>query len=185
MLLQQLKNFEWLNEPQGVFFIDEGMKVLSNFETSFIENKYKNISQNNGHFFFSNQSKDFSLTIKWDNISKICGSEAGIMIRFDNKNYAKLHISYDKEFNQEIYSNVIKNSTPDNYKIPIKKENIYLQIKKLDELYMMSYSTDLKNFETIREFYVDNPNEKIEIGTYLCNPSNQDFEATLSYIDLK
>lgn len=185
MILQHLRHFEWLNEPQGVFFIDEGMKVVASPETYFIQNKHENIYKNNGHLFFKNSDDDnFCLTIKWSNIAKLFSSESGIMVRIDDETYAKCFISYDKDFKGKLFCTVTNLSNPDTGSIDMNDE-IYLQIKKLGDLYKISYSHDLEVFELVREFYFVKNSDEVQIGAYLCNPTSFDFEATLSHIDLK
>lgn len=168
MILQHLRNFEWLNEPNGVFFIDAGMKVVASGQ----------------NFFFTTQNEDFSLIIKWSNITKIASTENGIMLRIDDDNYAKCYVSYDKDFNSKLYCKICNLTNQDISMIDIEKEP-YLQIKKTKYSYKISYSYNLETFENIREFSLVKKPEEIQIGAYLENTQISDFEATLSYINLK
>ena len=52
MLLEQLRDFEWLNEPEDVSFSEEGMSVTAKKESDFWQNTRKNVHADNGHFFF-------------------------------------------------------------------------------------------------------------------------------------
>ena len=52
MILENIKDFEWLNEPENVIFADKEMKIIAKKETDFWQSKHHNFFKDNGHLFF-------------------------------------------------------------------------------------------------------------------------------------
>ena len=52
MILENLKNFEWLNEPENVIFADKEMKIVAKKQTDFWQSKHHNFAKDDGHLFF-------------------------------------------------------------------------------------------------------------------------------------
>lgn len=53
MFLEQLRDFEWYNEPADVSFDERGMQVLSLPGTDFWQSLHHRVSKDDGHFFFT------------------------------------------------------------------------------------------------------------------------------------
>lgn len=51
MFLEQLRDFEWYNEPADVSFDERGMRVLSRARTDFWQSLHHRFSKDDGHFF--------------------------------------------------------------------------------------------------------------------------------------
>ena len=51
MLLTNLRDFEWYNEPEDVSFEERGMAVLTKNKTDFWQSKHHNFKKDDGHFF--------------------------------------------------------------------------------------------------------------------------------------
>ncbi|MDD4555834.1 MAG: DUF1349 domain-containing protein [Alphaproteobacteria bacterium] len=178
MLLQHLKDFEWINEPLGVFFIDEGMKVLANAETGFSP------KTDTGHFFFIRKQEDFTLIVKWqvEAISPLV--ECGIMIRQDEKNWAKTHLTHTKT--HKLSSTVLIHGNADESinDITLSQNELFYKLEKTGDSFTLSYSQDNLSYHQIRHFsFLDKVGE-LKIGAYICNPKNSDFEAVLNYLEV-
>ncbi|MFV0625744.1 MAG: DUF1349 domain-containing protein [Alphaproteobacteria bacterium] len=184
MLLQHLRNFEWLNEPLGVFFIDSGMKVVANSDTAFFQDKNANISIDNGHLFFMEREGNFCLKVKWKTEVSSPKAEAGIMIRIDSKNWVKVFTSQNKNNLADIYAHVTNMGSFDQSFEAADLEDIWLQIERRENTFIISYSKDNKTYKKIRIFSFIQSSQKIKAGAYICNPQNTDFESVLNYIDI-
>lgn len=187
MILQHLLNFEWLNEPEGVFFIDDGMKVVPSFETNFLQNRHDNKNQDNGHLFF--QEKDctnISFRVGWKTISPSLLAQSGVMIRIDEKNWAKCGFVLEKNLKTYISSVVCNHGCSDENLIEIKnQEEIYYKLIKKENIFTLSYSLDDKEYTKIREFSFVVDAQKFKIGAYINNPKLTDFESILSKISIE
>ena len=92
MLLDVLKDFEWLNEPEEVYFGENGMKVKAMPDTDFWVNARHKFSKDNGHFFFKRGSGDFTVTAKWRFYRPEAFEQCGLMVRIDKNNWLKLSL---------------------------------------------------------------------------------------------
>ena len=186
MLLQHLRNFEWDNEPLGVFFIDAGMKVVSNPETDFFQDMKKGINIDNGHFFYIEKEENFSLKVKWATEMNYSLSQCGLMLRQDETNWAKLYATKIKEGKTKLTACIANFGNQDESYIEtsIIPNNLFLKIEKSDDAFILSYSADDETYIKIRKFSFAKDTKKIKVGSYICNPQNADFEAILTYLDL-
>lgn len=89
MLLDALRDFTWYNEPHNVRFIEEGMIVEVAEQTDFWQSAAHNFHRDNGHFFYTEKTGDFTLTLKWHSDEPLAFAQCGVMVRLDNLNWAK------------------------------------------------------------------------------------------------
>ncbi|MDR1693907.1 MAG: DUF1349 domain-containing protein [Lactobacillaceae bacterium] len=185
MLLQQLRDFEWLNEPQAVFFLDSGMKVVANPETNFWQNKKISLSRDSGHFFHTPKQGDFSLTVNWTLIARPTKAQCGIMLRIDKENWAKCYSMWDDDGKNKVCLSVTNLGLSDISEIQLDYEdtNIWLRAARKSDVFEFSYSKDGDNYVPLRKFPFIKDTEKINAGAYICSPNKTEFEAVLSYIE--
>lgn len=186
MLLQQLFNFQWLNEPQGVFFLDNGMKVVSNPETNFWQNKRLSISRDNGHFFYSPKNYDFSLVLKWDLNARPINAQSGIMLRFDKENFARAYSIWDNNGKTKICTSITNEGFSDLSEIELDadEKSIWFKANRRLDNFELSYSIDGQSYIVLRKFTFINIKPEINAGAFICNPNNNEFEAVLSHLEL-
>ena len=48
-----------------------------------------NFHRDNGHFFYTEKTGDFTLTLKWHSDEPLAFAQCGVMVRLDNLNWAK------------------------------------------------------------------------------------------------
>ena len=185
MLLDQLRDFEWLNEPAEVNFSDGGMSVLAVKGSDFWQNKTRRVKKDDGHFFFARKCGNFSLVVQW-HFSPMCDSQqCGLMVRFDEQNWAKLSIMTDNPDFPKLGSCVCNSGYTDWASQAIAPDicDIWFMIKRINGDYLMFYSTDGLSFRQIRLFNFINEDVEIKAGAYICSPKNEGFEAVLNKID--
>lgn len=186
MLLQQLFNFQWLNEPQGVFFLDSGMKVVAEPETSFWQNKKLKINRDNGHFFYATKDSDFLLTVKWDIITRPALAENGLMLRIDKENWAKIFAKWDENGKNKIYVSVTNLGFSDlnELELDYSETKIWFKAKRQFDNIELLYSKDGDNYQSLREFTFIDSQKELDIGAYICCPNKNEFDAVLSNINI-
>ena len=113
MILENLKNFEWYNEPANVVFGSHELEIVAAEGTDFWQSAHHNFFKDNGHFFFTKQTSDFSCVIKWrfDNAARF--SQCGLMLRADGRNWFKISVMSADENNPEVGSCVTKDGISD------------------------------------------------------------------------
>ncbi|MBQ8871027.1 MAG: DUF1349 domain-containing protein [Alphaproteobacteria bacterium] len=185
MILENLKNFEWLNEPENVIFADKEMKIVSKKQTDFWQSKHHNFSRDNGHLFFFRFENDFSVVIHWKSENTANFNQCGLMVRLDDKNWFKTSLMYQNVENPEIGSCVTMRGHSDWAGVVfdvVPKEVWYKLVRKSDD-FIAYYSLDGKRYIRLRQFYMDTIGAQLKVGAYICSPQNQNFEAILQDID--
>ena len=66
MLLESLKQFDWMNEPANVRFDEKGMNVIAKYRTDFWCCARYDFRKDDGHFFFSYVLGDFCCDLNWE-----------------------------------------------------------------------------------------------------------------------
>ena len=98
MLLERIKDFNWVNEPKNVEFIEKGLLITAKEQTDFWQNSAFNISKDDGHFFACVKEGDFILSAKWCFEKTIESAQCGIMVKSDYDYPLKNSYTYSDSF---------------------------------------------------------------------------------------
>lgn len=184
MILENLKDFEWYNEPENVVFADKEMKLSSTVQTDFWQSLHHNFKKDNGHFFYLNKNTDFSCVVHWraENLANF--NQCGIMVRVNEQNWFKASAMYQDKAVPELGSCLTIKGHSDWAGVMLKAEplDVWYKIVKRNHDFMAFYSLDGKNFIRLRQFYLDTLDCSVKIGAYICSPQDSDFEAILEDI---
>ena len=184
MLLSELHNFEWYNEPENVAFRDKCMHVVAEAKTDFWQSRHRGFGQDNGHFFFSRKEGDFSFVTEWSFSQNIPYSQCGLMLRINEKNWIKASIMHDNPNRPMLTTSVTQNGFSDLATQDISKniERIWFKLKKINGDYQIYHSLDGEAFKQIRLVHLQNDMPEVKVGAYICSPTNEKFEAILSQL---
>ncbi len=185
MLFEALENFEWYNDPENVRFDDEAMVIYAKQGTDFWQSTQHGISKDNGHFFFSRQKGDFTLSFKWKVDTSERFSQCGMMLRRDEQNWVKAALMNEVNGDNVVMSAMAINGHADCVSFTLSQEvsEIWFKLQRHIDDYMLMYSLDGVKYIPIRTFYLKSY-EDIKVGAYMANPSDKDFNASLSCVDL-
>ena len=186
MLLETLKQFDWMNEPQRVRFDEDGMFVTAKYRTDFWCCARYNFQKDDGHFFFSYVLGDFCCDLDWS--FENCGifDQCGVMVRSDVNNWFKAAVMYEDENNPLLVTSLTNDGFSDLASVPLPPDtkHVWYRLKKRKGCYIASYSLDGENYVQLRKFYLINDVDDVKIGAYLCSPQNEGFEAVLHGLSL-
>lgn len=185
MILENLKKFEWLNEPANVAFGSHELEITAAGGTDFWQSAHHNFFKDNGHFFFTKQSSDFNCVIKWRFNNAVHYSQCGLMLRADGRNWFKISVMSADEHNSVIGSCVTKNGISDWAGAPLPENcaELWYKIVRRGDDYVAFYSTDGALFVRVRQFALNSVDADIKIGAYICAPQDSGFKAVLDEID--
>ncbi len=185
MLLEQLKDFEWLNEPDDVAFSEEGMSVLARPETDFWQNSGKGIHADSGHFFFIRKCGNFVMEAGWHFPKAENLEQCGIMLRFDEKNWLKASVMRDGETSSKLVSCVTNSGYTDwaAQDISVQADDVCFRVKRQNGEYVLFFSAGGEAFQQIRLFSFVHEDAEIKAGVYICSPRAAPFSAVLKKID--
>lgn len=187
MLLEALQDFEWYNEPENVAFRDEEISVTASPQTDFWQSRNHGYSKDDGHFFFVREEGDFSFAAKWSISEASSYNQCGIMLRADANNWIKAAIIYDNPKRPMIGTSVTQNGYSDwaAQDIPQGITDIWFKIKKEQGDYMVYFSLDGEKYTQMRLAHLLHDLPEVKVGAYICTPSNKEFSAILSQLELK
>ena len=187
MILENLKQFEWLNEPENVIFADKEMKIVSKAQTDFWQSKHHKFFKDDGHLFFVRTTTDFNIVIHWKALDTDNFNQCGLMVRVDDKNWFKSSLMYQNKDFPEIGSCVTLRGHSDWAGVQLENEvcEVWYKLVRKDDDFIAYYSLDNKKYIRLRQFYMDTIGNELKVGAYICSPQNKSFEATLEDIDYK
>ena len=187
MLLENIKDFNWYNDPQNVRFVEEGMLVEAKAHTDFWQNIDYNFSKDDGHFFAKDVDGDFVM-------SAICSfpiikasAQCGIMIRSDNLNWIKAGL-YSPDSNLPQLGVVSANQGSSDWSVielPTDCRKIWLRLRRRGKDFVIWYSQDGERFKQIRMLHLPKSDNIISAGAYTCSPGNESFEFVLQEISIQ
>ena len=185
MLLTNLRDFEWYNEPEDVSFEERGMAVLTKNKTDFWQSKHHNFKKDDGHFFFTRRTGNFTLDVKWIFEPEGRFDQCGIMVRIDERNWFKASVMYDNPSRPMLGSCVTNNGYSDwaAQKIPEGVSEVWYRVKRNNGDYLIFYSLDGEQFEQIRLLHLINDTPEVKAGAYTCSPQRGGVEAVLTKLE--
>ena len=186
MLLETLKDFDWMNEPEKVRFTDEGMHVVAKYRTDFWCCTRYNFRKDDGHFFFSYVLGDFCCDLNWSFDNPQNFDQCGLMLRVDVNNWFKISIMSENPQSPMIATSLTNCGYSDlaDVAIPSGTKRVWYRLKKRKGCYTAYYSLDGEKYIQLRKFYLVNDNDDVKVGAYICSPQQEDFEAVLHAIEM-
>ena len=184
MLLDSLKTFTWYNEPANVRFVEEGMLVETLPQTDFWSAAHHNFNKDNGHFFYTEKSGAFELTLKWHFSTAVASDQCGLMIRSDSRNWGKIGFLSPDLSSPQIGCVVTCRGVSDwssHALAELPHDAWYKVIRRGDDV-IFSYSPDGQNFRRQRLFRLESISSAIKVGAYCGAPQNHGFECILENI---
>ena len=184
MLLSDLQEFEWYNEPENVVFRDKSMHITAQPYTDFWQSHHRGYGIDNGHFFFNRKQGDFNFVAKWDFSQCPPYSQCGVMLRIDEKNWFKAAVMYDTPEKPMLATTVTQNGFSDlaAQDVLIRTGSIWFKIKRFKGDYFISFSFDGNSFRQMRLLHLQNDTSEVKVGAYICSPRDSEFEAILSQV---
>lgn len=185
MKLENLKGFEWYNEPEKVLFLDKEMRIQASPQTDFWQSRQHHFEKDNAHFFFKPCDGDFTCVLKWRVTKADLFDQCGIMVRLDAQNWFKAAYMPDSQPDLKICSSLTNSGSSDLAKGMIKEDvhEIWFKLIRRQDDFVSFYSLNGTDFVFLRQFYLQNIASKTDVGAYICSPKNNRFEAVLDEIE--
>ena len=185
MILENLINFEWYNEPENVIFLDKEMKIAAHPQTDFWQSLHHKIKKDNGHFFYKKVKGDFALTVKWRAENMDLFKQCGLMVRADERNWFKASLMSKDMASPQIGTCLTISGHSDWAGATLKKEPkcVFYKLERRGDDFVCFYSFNGQKYILLRQFYLPSIDDDIKIGAYIASPQKSGFEAVLDDID--
>lgn len=185
MKLENLKQFDWLNEPLNVMLTGAGLKITALPKTDFWQSKHHDFAKDDGHFFYTLPNDNFCCTLKWHFDTAQNYNQCGLMLRFNAENWFKISIMSLDDEHQEIATCVTSHGVSDwaGSQLTTTIEQLWYKLRRNGDDFVAFYSLDGINYIRLRQFYLPQQNNPCQMGAYICSPSDAGFVATLEEIN--
>ena len=167
MLLENIRDFEWYNDPQNVRFVEEGMLIETKPHTDFWQNVDCSFVKDDGHFFFKQVGGDFVLSVS-------CSFPV-VKEKAPNADVPQIGV-------------VSSNQGASDWSIvdiPSECRKLWLKLRRRGKDFVVWYSLDGNDFKQIRLSHLPKTGDIIDIGAYACSPGNTEFESIFREIEIK
>ncbi len=185
MLLDVLKDFEWLNEPRKLAYSDAGMAISTEAQTDFWQSVQHQVRKDNGHFFFTPRDGNFTLTLQWQFGDYSGFRQCGLMLRLDERNWIKMGLMAAEAGKPQIGTVVTHRGNSDwaVHDLPESGNVLWFRVRRLKGDYIFFVSVDGEKFRQLRLVTFHSENPVIQAGAYACSPQEQPFDCTLKTLD--
>ena len=185
MLLDALRDFEWLNEPPEISFMERGVRMTSSPHTDFWQDKSIGYNKDDGHFFYGCREGAFSMTAHWR-----CGipshfAQCGLMGRINEHYWFKISLFSKNGSVMNIGSVVTNDGNSDLALVPISgcNQEIWFRFKRDEQgVIELSYSLNDIVYIAVRRFRLNCDINNLESGVFICSPANVPYTAVLMSI---
>lgn len=187
MLLENIKDFNWYNDPQNVRFVEEGMLIEAKAHTDFWQNSDCNFAKDDGHLFAKSIEGDFILTVVCSFPGIKANAQCGLMARSDKQNWIKAGL-YSPQADIPQLGVVSANQGSSDWSIvdlPPECKQIWLRLRRRGKDFIIWYSLDGENFRQVRMLHLPKIDNIISAGAFTCSPGNESFEFILQNIDIQ
>lgn len=186
MKLEDLLDFEWMNEPENVILAENKMTVQIAGQTDFWQSIHHNLKKDNGAFFYKKIEKNFTLTLKWTFENAYNFNQCGIMVRADERHWFKASLMSANEKNVEIGTclTILGHSDWAGAKIKYMPHEIYYKLERQGDDFVCFYSFDGQKYTKLRQFYLKGADSEVKVGAYMAAPQAEPFNAVLEELIL-
>lgn len=187
MLLEEIKDFEWYNDPQNVRFVEEGMLIEAKPHTDFWQNVDYNFSKDNGHLFAKAVDGDFIVNVVCSFPLIKDNAQCGLMVRSNKLNWIKVGL-YSPDSSLPQLGIVSSNQGSSDWSIidlPTDCRKIWFRIRRRGKDFVIWYSEDGEKFKQIRMLHLPKSDNILSTGAYACSPGNESFEFVLQEINIQ
>ncbi|MBQ8677987.1 MAG: DUF1349 domain-containing protein [Alphaproteobacteria bacterium] len=187
MILENIRRFDWQNEPQNVSFTESGLQITAAPYTDFWQNIDNHFSKDDGHFFRCRTEGNFIIKARWFFESIRDSAQCGLMLRFDERNWLKSGLLSPNIYRPQIGVIAANHGSCDwsIVNLPDDTHTLWLKVKKCASDFVSYYSLDGQTYQVIRMTHLPFISSSINAGAYVCSPKDTPFECILEELDLQ
>ncbi len=165
---------KWLNEPKNWSFEEDVLKIAVDPGTDFWRITHYDFIRDSGHFYYREQSEDFTTAVRIRGRYRELYDQGGLMIRIDERNWIKTGIEFvngvqnlsavvTREFSD--WSVIQRSDNPPEVWFNLTRKNDFVEIR---------YSFDNQQFLMLRLAYFP-PGVPVQIGMTAAAPDGKGF----------
>ena len=175
------EGFTWLNEPAEWTFTEEGLVVQAEPQTDYFIDPAGTAVKDNGHFLYTLQEGDFTLST-YVRVGMLDDYDAAVMmIMVDDRHWAKLCYEYTYK-RPMIVSVVTQGVSDDCNSLAVPETGIYLRITRFGDCFALHYSHDAKWWEMVRYFRLESSGP-VKVGVVAQSPTGDGCQVIFKHLN--
>ena len=154
---RNMQNFKWLNSTSFDNLADVGIRMKTPSNTDMFQDPAEQLNSDSSPFLYLDVTGDFVCTACVSHHFAYTFDAASILIRSDNRHWAKL--CYEKtDFDTHAIVSVVTNEYSDDANcVNCHWEKIWLQVIRRGNLFIMNYSFNSEEWNKVRKFRLNLP----------------------------
>lgn len=174
---------QWLNEPPRWRHRDEEVQVTVGAGTDFWRKTHYGFIRDNGHFYYTTVTGDFSVEVMVRGAYRALYDQAGLMVRNDDAHWIKTGIEFVHDV--QYVSAVVTNDFSDWSVAPLANPAaIWLRLVRKAEAAEIFYSLDGVDYTLLRIAYL-RPSPEAMVGVMCAAPDGQGFEVIFDHFSIR
>lgn len=187
MILENIKDFIWYNDPQNVRFVEEGMLIETRPQTDFWQNTDGGFQKDNGHLFAKDCAGNFILVVKCSFPVIKNSAQCGLMFRSDAQNWIKAGLLSPNLVAPQLGIISANQGSCDwsATDLPLDCHTLWLRLSRRGKDFVIMYSLTGDNFRQVRMLHLPKVSDIAAVGAYACSPGEDSFECVWEEIILE
>ena len=167
----------WLNEPPQWRQSGDVITAVTTKETDFWRETHYGFVRDDGHFYHSEASGDFTAMVRVSGEYRHLYDQAGLMLRQDERTWIKAGIEYAD--GRQNLSVVVTRDFSDWSVLPLSvpPDEVWLRLSRHGTAVRVEHSHDGTRFDMLRLAYLP-PHDPVAVGVMCCSPQREGFVAT-------
>jgi uncharacterized protein len=176
-LREVLASFRWRHEPSR-WRLDDVLEICTDPDTDYWQRTHYGFQRDNGHFFYTELSGEFSVSAVLTFDSTAQYDQCGLMCRVDSETWMKCAAEYEME-NYARLGSVVTNlgysdwATQD---IPATVKSLRYKLDRRGDDFKISWSGANGDWQQMRIFHLHNCPVTLEVGICACSPTGPGFD---------
>jgi hypothetical protein len=165
----------WFNEPPEWCVKNGELSVRTADNTDFWQKTFYEFEHDNGHFLYHEVSGDFTMQVTFVGKYEALYDQAGIMLRVDEKNWAKTGIEFT---DGEIHLSAVLTRDFSDWSVMKMTEyrgSLTIRMTRHGSAIRIQYLDEKNTWQLIRLGYLAMP-ETCQAGIMCCSPTRASFE---------
>lgn len=174
---------QWLNEPAEWNQSDGAIRVTVEAETDFWRKTHDSGIRDNGHFYYTPVSGDFTAIVRFAGEYRDQYDQAGLMARVDETTWLKCGIESVDE--AQLASVVVTRDWSDWSVRPVADPPaVWWKLNRHGETFEAAFSLDGTKYDVMRQAYLTSV-PQIEVGIMACAPKGGGFPVTFHDFEVR
>lgn len=170
------ENMVWLNEPPEWSVEGHRLQVTTGDRTDFWRTTFYDFVRDNGHFYSTSVSGDFTVSVTIDGEYEELYDQCGLMVRVDDRSWLKAGVEYTDGLE---YLSVVVTRDFSDWSIaaqPVPEGDLRLRVTRHASALRVEYSKGDNGWHMLRLAHLDMP-EAVAVGVMCCSPQRSGFRA--------